>query len=121
MSDGRDILRAYRDLEGLALRMAELARARDWDAVTGAGREYVAAITALAAMERDCVLGRAERDAKFHSLERMLEHDLEIRSRLLEHREELAQAMARSRNERSLNRAYGAVGIAHIGQRRPTP
>jgi flagellar protein FliT len=40
-------------------------------------------------------------------LERILKHDLDVRSRLLARREELAQMIAVSRRESALNQTYG--------------
>ena len=112
---GRKIIGVYRELESKASRMVALARAQDWEAMICEGEEYVNAVAALADMERDCELDEQERLAKYRVLERTLDYDLEIRSCLLEHREELSRLMALSRRERALSQAYGTVGVAAVG------
>ena len=112
---GRKIIGVYRELEGMASRMVALARQQDWDAVICEGAEYATAVAALAGMEKDCELDEQERLAKYRMLERTLDYDLEIRTCLMEHREELSRLMALSRKERALSQSYGAVGIAALG------
>lgn len=112
---GRKIIGVYHELESKASRMVALARQQDWEAMICEGEAYVNAVAALADMERDCELDEQERLAKYRALERTLDYDLEIRSCLLEHREELSRLMALSRKERALSQAYGTVGIAAVG------
>lgn len=83
------------------------------------GEKYAIAVAALADREKDCELDDQERDAKYRVLERTLDYDLEIRGRLLDHREELSRLMALSRKEQALSQSYGAVGAATKGLRRP--
>ena len=106
---GRKIIGVYRELESKASRMVALARAQDWEAMICEGEEYVNAVAALADMEKDCELDEHERSTKYRVLERTLDYDLEIRTHLLEHREELSRLMALSRRERALSQAYGAT------------
>lgn len=110
LTPGGEVIDAYRDLEKTASRMVALARAGDWDAVVGAGEQYVTAAATLARLEEDCDLDELENRAKYDILERTLGYDLEIRTHLLEHREELGRLMALSRRERAVAGAYGAVG-----------
>jgi len=112
---GRKIIGVYRELESQASRMVALARQQDWEAMICEGEAYVNAVAALADMERDCELDEQERLAKYRVLERTLDYDLEIRSCLLEHREELSRLMALSRRERALSQAYGTVSVAAVG------
>lgn len=116
---GHAVISAYRDLETMASRMVVLARERDWEAMLGEGEQYVAAAAELAELEEDCELDDDEHRTKHDILERTLGYDLEIRTRLLEHREELARLMATSRRERALAGTYGAMGlVAMDGSRR---
>ncbi len=116
---GRETIGVYRELESMAGRMLARARQQDWEAVISEGAEYATAVAALADMEKDCELDEHERLAKYRMLERTLDYDLEIRTCLLEHREELSRLMALSRRERALSRSYGAVGIAAMGSPPP--
>jgi hypothetical protein len=109
---GREVVSAYRALEAQAARMAAMLRSDDWQAVIGEGEQYVAAVAALAELEGDCELDPEARAAKYAMLERTLNYDLEIRTRLMECREELAQQIARSRQRRASAGTYGAVGVA---------
>lgn len=112
---GRKIIGVYRELESMASRMVALARQQDWEAVICEGAEYATAVAALADMEKDCELDEQERLAKYRMLERTLDYDLEIRTCLMEHREELSRLMALSRKARALSQSYGTVGIAAMG------
>lgn len=112
---GRKIIGVYRELESMASRMVALARQQDWEAVICEGAEYATAVAALADMEKDCELDEQERLAKYRMLERTLDYDLEIRTCLMEHREELSRLMALSRKARALSQSYGVVGIAAMG------
>src|SRR5690348_18438140 len=94
---GRKIIGVYRELESKASRMVALAREQDWEAMICEGEEYVTAVAALADMEKDCELDEQERSAKYRMLERTLDYDLEIRTCLLEHREEIGRASCRER------------------------
>jgi flagellar protein FliT len=104
---GRKIIGVYRELESKASRMVALAREQDWETMICEGEAYVNAVAALADMEKECELDEQERSAKYRMLERTLDYDLEIRTCLLEHREELSRLMALSRRERALSQAYG--------------
>ncbi len=112
MQQGREVVSAYRALEAQAARMAAILRGDDWQAVIGEGEQYVAAVAALAELEGDGELDADARAAKYSMLERTLNYDLEIRARLMECREELAQQIARSRRRQTTAGSYGAVGIA---------
>lgn len=109
---GRKIIGVYRELESKASRMVALARQQDWEAMICEGEAYANAVAALADMEKDCELDEQESLAKYRVLERTLDYDLEIRTCLLEHREELSRLMALSRRERALSQAYGAASVA---------
>lgn len=115
----REVADAYRALEAQAARMAALLRSDDWQAIVGEGEQYVAAVAALAELESDCELDAETRAAKYAMLERTLNYDLEIRTRLMECREALAQQIACSRRRRDTAGAYGAVGIATRAAPRP--
>lgn len=119
MQQGREVVSAYRALEAQAARMAAVLRSDDWQAVIGEGEQYVAAVAALAELESDCALDAEARAAKYSMLERTLNYDLEIRARLMECREELAQRIARSRKRRATAGTYGAVGAATQGAGMP--
>lgn len=115
---GRKIIGVYRELESKASRMLALAREQDWEAMICEGEEYVTAVAALADMEKDCELDEHERSAKYRMLERTLDYDLEIRTHLLEHREELSRLMATSRRERALSQAYGPAAMTAVSSQR---
>lgn len=124
LTPGAEVIDAYRGLELAASRMLALAREGDWDAMIGEGEQYVTAAAALAKLEEDCDLDEGEDRVKHDILERTLGYDLEIRTRLLEHREELGRLMAVSRRERAVVGAYGAVGPVVVdvaGTRKPPP
>lgn len=118
---GHEVISAYRALEAQAARMAALLRSDDWQAILGAGEQYVAAVAALAELENDDGLDANARAAKYALLERTLSYDLEIRARLMECREQLAQQIARSRHRRATAGTYGAVGIATAHAPVPEP
>lgn len=103
------VIGAYQQLETHAARMLALARTQDWDGLVREGEAYIAAASALSGMEYACELDERQRRSKYAALEKTLEYDLEIRTRLLEHREELSQSLARTRKQRALARAYGTV------------
>lgn len=108
----REVVSAYRALEAQAARMAARLRSDDWQAIVGESEAYVAAVAALAELEGDCELDAEARAAKHALLERTLDHDLEIRTRLMEYREALARQIACSRRRQASAGTYGAVGIA---------
>lgn len=115
------VLHAYRQLETQAARLARLAGAQDWDGLVDEEEGYVAAVARLADLEKEVDLDAPQRDAKSGILERILAHDLDIRSRLLARREELSRLMAVSRREQALDRFYhsgtggGAAAAALAG------
>ncbi|HEU0277033.1 MAG TPA: flagellar protein FliT [Rhodanobacteraceae bacterium] len=118
---GDEVISAYRALEAQAARMVALLRSDDWPAILGEGEHYVAAVTALAALENNCELDADARATKYALLERTLNYDLEIRARLMECREELSRQIARSRHRRATAGTYGAVGIATAHAPVPEP
>lgn len=114
-TNGCEVINAYRELESQASRMLGLAREHDWDAMIGEGERYVTAAAALADLERGCTLDDDEHRAKYDILERTLDYDLEIRTHLMAHREELGQVLASSRRERALAGAYGVARPVAVG------
>lgn len=110
------VIRAYRQLEVQTSHMVDLARQKDWDALVDEQEKYSGAVQGLAAMEKDVSLDERENAAKYTILEHILGHDLEVRTRLMERREELTQMMAVSRRESALERAYGARGLVRVGE-----
>ena len=111
-----EVICAYRRLEVQASHMAALAREQDWDALIGEQEKYAGAAEGVADMEKGVTLDERENTTKYTILEHILGHDLEVRSRLIERREELSQMMAVSRRESALERAYGARGPVRAGE-----
>lgn len=110
------VIQAYRQLEAQASRMAAMAKQADWEALVNEEERYTGAVANLADMEEGVTLDEHENEAKYTLLENILDHDLNVRSRLIERREELSQLMAVSRRESALGRAYGKNGVMLVGE-----
>jgi len=101
------ILTAYEALLERSCAMLEAARTADWSLLVDQETEYVVQVERLSRLDAQQPLEawRAERKATL--LERILEQDLEIRQRLVERRDELAQLIGSSRQQLALSRTYG--------------
>lgn len=113
MTNGGEVIGAYRQLEARTSRMAALALQQDWDSLAGQEEDYVMAIAELAELEARVELDEPQRQEKRRMLERILAHNQETRRCLMRRRDELAGLMAAARCERDLDRSYGAHAGMH--------
>ena len=101
------VLLAYEALLARSGRMLDCVRRQDWDALMDEEAHYLVDVEQLSSREQDTALDPSQRARKAELLERILEHDLEIRRCLVARRDELAGLIGTSRRKRDLRRSYG--------------
>lgn len=100
------LLEAYAKLLERATHMHELAKADQWTELIEQRTQYVMLVDELRELDRQVVLDASGRQRKSDLLERILEHDVEIRRRLVARRDELGKLIGVSQRQRDLHRAY---------------
>lgn len=100
------LLDAYVTLLARASYMSELASAEQWPELIEQRTYYVTLVEELRKLDKDVVLDNAAKARKAELLESILEHDVEIRRRLVARRDELGKLIGVSQRQRDLHRAY---------------
>ncbi len=109
----------YEALRSRTRQMLASARDADWPALIDQQASYLAQVDELATLEAERRLDAAHRARKATLLEEILENDLEIRTRLIERRDELGELIGTAQRQRKLHRAYdvGEPGYPGHGSR----
>lgn len=100
------LIEAYAKLLICVTKMHELAYAEQWAELIEQRTHYVMSVEALRKHDEETVLDDDGRRRKTELLESILEHDVEIRRRLVARRDELGKLIGVSQRQRSLHRAY---------------
>lgn len=100
------LLEAYVTLLTCVRQMHELANAEQWSELIEQRTHYVISVEALRERDAETVLDDTARRRKAELLESILEHDVEIRRRLVARRDELGKLIGVSQRQRDLHRAY---------------
>lgn len=113
------LIDAYAKLLTCVTKMHELAHAEQWAELIEQRTHYVMSVEALRQRDEQTVLDDDGRKRKTELLESILEHDVEIRRRLVARRDELGKLIGVSQRQRSLHRAYapqqGDAALFDIG------
>lgn len=116
------LLDAYATLLGSVHYMHELANAEQWAELIEQRSNYVVQVEELRALDATVVLDALGKQRKSELLEQILEHDVEIRRRLVARRDELGKLIGVTQRQRDLHRAYapqqGAYGGYESGSAR---
>lgn len=113
--DQDTLIAAYSRLLASAANMLELARQEQWAELIDQRTDYVVQVEGLSRLDTVLTLDETHRSRKAQLLESILEHDAEIRRRLVERRDELGKLIGVSQRQRNLHRAYApqqAGGVA---------
>lgn len=100
------LLANYETLLSRVERMHELANAEQWAELIDQRTNYVMLVEQLRKLDTTVVLDAAAQQHKAELLERILEHDVDIRRRLVVRRDELGKLIEVSQRQRDLHRAY---------------
>lgn len=100
------LLAGYEALLRRCAQMLAAARSDDWPALLEHESAYVDAVEHLGRVEAGLTLDATEQERKAELLERILEHDFEIRERLLARRDELGRLIAGVERGHAARRAY---------------
>ncbi|QFU00104.1 Flagellar protein FliT [Halomonas sp. THAF5a] len=106
----------YEALLSRTRHMLSAARDADWPALIDQESTYLVLVEQLAALEAGHPLDAEHRARKATLLEEILENDLEIRTRLIERRDELSELIGAAQRQRKLHRAYDVGEPGHPGQ-----
>lgn len=107
------LLEAYAKLLVRARHMQELANAEQWPELIEQRTHYVTLVEELRELDKQVVLDASAKTRKAELLESILEHDVEIRRRLVARREELGKLIGVSQRQRDLHRAYAPQQGSH--------
>ncbi|MBL1270106.1 MAG: flagellar protein FliT [Halomonas sp.] len=100
------LLTNYEMLLSRVEHMHELANGEQWAELIDQRTSYVMLVNQLRELDTTVVLDAASQQRKAELLERILEHDVEIRRRLVARRDELGKLIEVSQRQRDLHRAY---------------
>lgn len=100
------LLATYSELLESVSHMLELAQDEQWAELIDQRSRYVALVENVKALDAAVALDAAGRQRKADLLERILEHDVDIRRQLVARREELGKLIGVSQRQRDLHRAY---------------
>lgn len=100
------LLATYSELLESVSHMLELAQDEQWAELIDQRSRYVALVENVKALDAVVALDAAGRQRKADLLERILEHDVDIRRQLVARREELGKLIGVSQRQRDLHRAY---------------
>ncbi|MCH4812229.1 flagellar protein FliT [Vreelandella neptunia] len=100
------LLDRYETLLSSVIHMHELANTEQWAELIDQRTNYVVLVEELRELDATVVLESAARQRKAELLESILEHDVEIRRRLVARRDELGKLIGVSQRQRDLHRAY---------------
>lgn len=102
----RALLRRYETLLSLVEEMHDLAKAEQWAELIDQRTKYVVLVEQLRELDTTAALDEPAQKRKAELLESILEHDVEIRRRLLARRDELGKLIGVTQRQRDLHRAY---------------
>lgn len=100
------LLTSYETLLSRVEHMHELANAEQWAELIDQRTNYVILVEQLRELDMTVPLDTAAQQRKAELLESILEHDVDIRRRLVARRDELGKLIEVSQRQRSLHRAY---------------
>ena len=102
----QSLLSSYEALLSSVEYMHELANAEQWAELIDQRTSYVVLVEQLRELDATVVLDVAAQQRKAELLESILEHDVDIRRRLVARRDELGKLIGVSQRQRDLHRAY---------------
>lgn len=102
----QSLLTSYETLLSHVEYMHELANAEQWAELIDQRTSYVMLVEQLRELDTTVSLDTAALQRKAELLERILEHDVDIRRRLVSRRDELGKLIEVSQRQRDLHRAY---------------
>ncbi len=100
------LLDTYGELLSRAAQMQTLASTEQWAELIEHRTHYVMLVDKLRELDEGIELDEHGKTQKAELLERILEHDVEIRRRLVTRRDELGKLIGVSQKQRDLHRAY---------------
>ena len=100
------LLASYEALLSSVEYMHELANAEQWAELIEQRTSYVVLVEQLRELDATVLLDPAAQQRKAELLESILEHDVDIRRRLVARRDELGKLIGVSQRQRDLHRAY---------------
>lgn len=100
------LLASYETLLSRVEHMHELANAEQWAELIDQRTSYVVLVEQLRELDATVVLDVPAQQRKAELLESILEHDVDIRRRLLARRDELGKLIGVTQRQRDLHRAY---------------
>ncbi|MCP1314800.1 MULTISPECIES: flagellar protein FliT [unclassified Halomonas] len=100
------LLDTYHELLERSAQMQILASTEQWAELIEQRTHYVMLVDKLRELDESVALDETGRTRKAELLERILEHDVDIRRRLVTRRDELGKLIGVSRKQRDLHRAY---------------
>ena len=109
----RALVEHYEALRSRTRQMLASARDADWPTLIDQQEDYLIQVERLATLEAERQLDAANRAHKATLLEEILENDLEIRTRLIERRDELGELIGAAQRQRKLHRAYDVSDPGH--------
>jgi flagellar protein FliT len=102
----QSLLASYAALLSSVEHMHELANAEQWAELIEQRTNYVVLVEQLRELDATVLLDAAAQQRKAELLESILEHDVDIRRRLVARRDELGKLIGVSQRQRDLHRAY---------------
>ena len=102
----QSLLASYEALLSSVEYMHELANAEQWAELIDQRTNYVVLVEQLRELDATVLLDGAAQQRKAELLESILEHDGDIRRRLVARRDELGKLIEVSQRQRDLHRAY---------------
>ncbi|TVP50497.1 MAG: flagellar protein FliT [Halomonas sp.] len=100
------LLECYATLLSNVEHMHELANSEQWAELIDQRTSYVLQVEKLRELDATVVLDADGQQRKAELLESILEHDVDIRRRLVERRDELGKLINVTQRQRDLHRAY---------------
>ena len=109
------LLDAYAKLLVRVHYMHELANAEKWAELIEQRSNYVVLVEEVRELDVTVMLDAQAKQRKSELLEQILEHDVEIRRRLVARRDELGKLIGVTQRQRDLHRAYAPQQGAYNG------
>ncbi|HDZ47906.1 hypothetical protein LCGC14_0150650 [marine sediment metagenome] len=100
------LIESYATLLASVEYMHELANTEQWAELIDQRTNYVVQVEKLRELDAHVVLDTASQRRKAELLESILEHDVNIRRRLVARRDELGKLIGVTQRQRDLHRAY---------------
>ena len=111
LSTPEEMFRLYHEAAGLTAQILDQARAEQWDQVVVLGRQYVATIDTIRAMEELRPLTADERTRKHDLIVSILENDAATRALVEPALTRLGSLLGTMRRQQSLINSYGAQAV----------